>query len=343
MDFRDTQSMSPLNTRDEVMVHLESEIGKRPLNTEQKIQVLRDLMASELGAGSTLFHDCCQDMIAKLRGQIPGTPESTTRVMNVSSFLADSRVLTALMTDDLERVAGQNVAFRVNCIEELGRARHVDILLKQVGRVRHWKEGQALLRTLLYVTAPVQIFGVLEQFIRNQFSNKGWGHFGADIYREESMDGLVNTVIARSDLPMLRWLSGEFRKGSQLMGLHREQFDRYDAQVTAALVACEVRANLSGLIDLKGGEHPGHAPSAAFPVMDLGGGAAGKPFIAPVVGEIPAVATPPHEPTRVLPRSSTGQTPPPDSALSDSTGSLPLPPRGSHAADESSGFVPEDL
>lgn len=343
MNHNNTASTSPLDTRKGVMAHLKLSVMDKPLSVDQKIQILRDLMSGELGAGNALFHDCCEEMIIQLHRLTPAALPLRVPGMNAVNFLADPLVLEALMVEYLENVADRNVAFRVSCIEELGRIGRVDILLRHVGHVRHWKEGQALLRTLIYVASPNQIFDVLQRFIRARFFDEGSSRFGADIYREESMDGLVNAVVAHSDLTMLRQLNDEFRKGWRLLRLHPEQFDRYDSQITAALVACEVRADLAGLIRLTGRSHPGHAESAAFPVMDLGGfTGAGRPLV-PAVG-VETSAT--SEPTRILPRP-TGLTPPPDSALSAPvdpvTGSLPLPPRGSHADDESFAFTPEDV
>lgn len=349
MNHNSNRPAASLDTHKEVMAHLKLVLSQRPLSVDQKIQVLRDLMASELGGGNVLFYDCCQEMITQLHRLTHVASAPLVPGMNAGNFLADPLVLETLTTEYLETVAGRNIAFRVSCIEELGRAGRFDILQRHVGHVHHWKEGQALLKTLLYVATSDQIFEVLLKFIHARFSNEGFGRFGADVYREESIDGLVNAVVARSDLTMLRRLSEEFRRGNRLMQLHPEQLDRYDSQITAALVASEVRKDLTGLIRLPGtSSHPGHAESSAFPILDLSVSHLGRPLMTPVAGETPAAGTPQHEPTRVLPRPA-GLTPPSGSALNTPfddlfTGSLPpLPPRGSYADDESSGFVPEDM
>lgn len=339
----------PLEDMDAIVAHLESSLDAKKLTMPQKVQVLRDLMGSDLGADQ-IFHDACQSIISRLHRESFDLP--TAAIQNARSLLTHPAVLLQLQTNSLQSVVGGDIAFRVNCIEELRRLGRTDILLKQVGHLGHWREGQAMIQALISVGIPEQLFQVMMRFIQGQFSNHGEYHFGPDIYREESIDALFSVVISKATIPMLTQISSEFEKGAAVIGLPPEQFARYASSIAVIFTASQIKHELSGLIDTT--HLPvSHPESDAFWIPHVpafhDATSSGEPAL-PL--QIPSQPNPQSPPTRidrpvVVPFFKPVQLPPrhqpADEAFSGGVYVPPLPPRGSHAEAESESFeLPAD-
>lgn len=255
----------PLDTIDAIVSHLEVSLASKKLTIPQQLQMLRELMASELGV-NPLFHEACQKIVSRLTRESFDLP--TVSISNARSVLSHPNVLLRLRTHSLQDVVGGDIAFRVSCIEELVRKHQTEILFKQVAHLNHWKEGQAMIQALVYAATPDQLFHVLMECIYNRFSNNGENHFGPNIYREESIDVLFSATVSRSSTPALYQIASEFAKGAAAIGLPPEQFDRYNSLITVRLMAVQMKDELSGLIDVSAPpqEHP---ESSAFFVEEV--------------------------------------------------------------------------
>ncbi len=253
-------AIPPVEDSRKINDYLESSLASRKLTLDEKTQILRDLMGSDLGMNPT-FHMCCENMLRRLRQESLDSP--TITIASAHVFLNNPNVLLSLETSPLRAIVDGDIAFRVLCIAELGRMGRTDILLKQIGYLSHWKEGHAMVQTLLRFATTEQLFYVLMVGIYNQFSNKGPYHFGPDVYREEVIDMLFSAVVSRASLSMLHDISSELAKGNAAVGLHNEQFQRYSSLVATRLISSQMKQELPGLIDITSSpvQHP---ESSAF-------------------------------------------------------------------------------
>lgn len=339
-------NIPPLEDMDAMIAHLETSLDAKKLNVPQKIQVLRDLMGSGLGANQ-MFYDACQYIISALHRTSFDLP--TAAIQNARFLLAHPTVLSQLQSNSLQSVVGGDIAFRVNCIEELRRIGRTDILLQQVGRLGHWKEGQAMIHALLSTGTTEQLFQVLMRFIQGKFSHRGEYSFGPDIYREESIDALVSAVISRATIPMLSQISIEFEKGAAI-GLPPEQFARYASSVAVIFTASQIRHEFSDLIDTTRSS-VAHPESSAFWVPSVPAFQHDTPLSDVVLPVHPSVQ-PSSPPTKIdrpsIPSFKPVLLPPRHQPANEAPHSRidtpPLPPRGLYANDESEGFslLPDD-
>ncbi len=248
---------APLEDPQAIEAYITLFLDSQKLTTLEKIQALRNLMASDLRMDA-VFHDCCQDIILQLHRASADVP--TTTVPDPRTLLMGRAVLLRLETMPLQAVVGGNIAFRVSCIEELGRMHRADLLIRQIGHLHHWKEGQAMIQTLLRTATPDQLFQVLVELIRSRF--------GSYVYREESVDLLFSAVVNRASYIDLAQLALELKKS-----LVSEQCERYASMVRVGLVASQMKDELSSLIDVSSSSSA-HAQSGAFILddsVDVGG------------------------------------------------------------------------
>lgn len=346
MNFPD--SVPLLDDVDAIVSHLEVSLASKNLTLSQKIQTLRELMASELGV-NRVFHEACQNLTTRYTHESFDLP--TTAIINARVLLADPNVLLRLRTDPLQEVVGGDIALRVSCIEELVKKNQTDILLKQVGYLNHWREGQAMIQGLVYLANPNQLFQVLMECIHNRFSHNGENHFGPSVYREETIDLLFSTVVSRATIPMFYRIATEFKNGPAAVGLPLEQFNRYHSSLVVRLTASQIKDELSDLIDISA-PHEVHPESSAFFVEDATPPREEitqerGPFSLPVFN-LPPVVAPSIEspPTRVL-RSPLANNMPSFAPAPSSpqrrtgeafSGQVSLPPRRDDSEDDSAAF-----
>ncbi len=257
-------SVPPLDDVNAIVSHLEVSLASKKLTLPQKIQTLRELMASELRM-NRMFYEACQNLTTRYTHESFDLP--ITAIVNARVLLADPNVLLRLRTDPLQEVVEGDIALRVSCIEELVTEHQVDILLKQVGSLNHWREGQAMIQGLVYAANPNQLFSVLMECIHNRFFNNGENHFGPSVYREEMIDVLFSAVVSRATIPALYQIATEFKNGPAAAGLSLEQFNRYYSLLVVRLTASQIKDELSDLIDISV-PHEVHPESSAFFVGD---------------------------------------------------------------------------
>lgn len=308
--------------------HLETSLAAKKLTAPQKIQVLRDLVAYDLGA-NRMFQDACHSIISRLQRDMVDLP--TIAIVNAHILLSNPNILSRLQMDSLQAVVGGDIAFRISCLEELRRMGRMDLLLKQIGHLGHWREGQTMIHIMVSTATSAQLSHVFMEFIHNRFSNYADRSFGSNIFREESIDALFSAVISRATVPTLYAIAADFKKGAAAIGLPTEQFDRYASVVTVKLTAAQMRDEFSGLVDVSSAS-TAHVESSAFwaeelpPQVDA---TSNSVFIAPT--SPPSAINPP---TRIdRPPFSLGSLPT----------FAPAPRRDPHMNDESAGFeLPED-
>lgn len=316
--------------------HLELSLAAKNLTALQKIQVLRDLMADDLGA-NRMFQDACQSIISRLQHDMANVP--TISIVNAHVLLSNPTVLSRLQMDSLQTVVGGDIAFRISCLEELRRMGRMDLLFKQVGHLSHWKEGQTMIHIIASTATSDQLSQVFMEFIHNRFSSYADRSFGPHVYREESIDMLFSAIISRATIPMLYAIASEFKKGAAAIGLPPEQFDRYVSAITVKLTATQMRDELSGLVDMSSlaTEHP---ESSAFWVASLPPQnlvTASGVFTPPEPSlSGPSAISPPTRMDRPLPLRI------PNFAPVPSLPPAPLPPRRADSADESAAFGSDD-
>lgn len=329
-DLHHLGSTPPLENIDDMVSHLELSLAAKNLTALQKIQVLRDLIADDLGA-NRMFQDACQSIISRLQHDMANVP--TTSIVNAHVLLSNPTVLSRLQMDSLQTVVGGDIAFRISCLEELRRMGRTDLLFKQIGRLTHWKEGQAMIHIMVTTATSDQLSRIFMEFIHHRFSNYADRSFGATIFREESVDALFSAVISRATVPALYAIASEFKKGAAAIGLPPEQFDRYASAVMVKLTATQMRDELSGLVDVSSlaTEHP---ESSAFwaeslPPRHL---VTTSGMFTPPEPSLPglSVANPPTRMDRPLPLHIPNFAP------------APLPPRRGDSADESAAFGSAD-
>jgi len=246
-DLHHLGSVSLLENFDDMVSHLEQSLAAKNLTATQKIQVLRDLMADDIGA-NRVFQDACQSIISRLHHGMTNIP--TISIANAHVLLNNSTVLSRLQVEPLQAVVGGDIAFRISCLEVLRGLGRMDLLFKQIGHLTHWREGQTMIQIITSKATPDQLSRVFMEFVHNRFSNYTDRSFGPDIYREEFIDMLFSAVISRATVEELYVIAAEFQKGAAAIGLPPEQFDRYTSVVTVKITASQMRDELSGLVDV---------------------------------------------------------------------------------------------